>query len=123
MKTLVTILQILVRLCFVVLLGLGIAFWTGHGLSFIPLHMGVGYVLVLSLWSTSIIAAIARAPVGPVIAGFVWGLIVVWLGMQQMTLWPGPSHWIIQVTHLLVGMAAIGLNEGLARLTREKLSA
>jgi hypothetical protein len=122
MKTLVTILQMLVRLCFVVLLGLGIAFWTGHGLSLIPIHMGVGYVLVLSLWTTSIIAAIVRAPIGSVIAGFVWGLIVVWLGTQQMSLLPGPLHWLIQTAHLLVGMAAIGLNERLAQLALEKLS-
>jgi hypothetical protein len=42
----------LVRLCFVVLLVLGIAFWTGHGLSYIPLHMIVGIVLVVALWLT-----------------------------------------------------------------------
>ena len=56
MKTVITILQMLVRLCFVVLLVLGITFWTGRGLSLIPLHMGVGYLLVLSLWLTSMIA-------------------------------------------------------------------
>jgi hypothetical protein len=122
MNTVVTILQMLVRLCFVVLLVLGIAFWTGHGLSYIPLHMIVGIVLVVALWLTSIIAATVRAPVGLVIVGLIWGLIVIGLGMKQMTLLPGPSHWVIQVLHLLVGIGAIGLNERLAGLAKERLA-
>jgi hypothetical protein len=122
MNTVITILQMLVRLCFVVLLVLGITFWTGHGLSLIPLHMGVGYILVLSLWLTSIIAAIARAPIGLVIVGLIWGLIVVGLGIEQMTLLVGSSHWIVQVLHLLAGMVAIGLNERLASLAKQRLA-
>jgi len=122
MNTVVTIFQMLVRLCFVVLLVLGIAFWTGHGLSYIPLHMIVGIVLVVSLWFTSIIAATVRAPIGLVIVGLIWGLIVIGLGMKQMILMPGPYHWVIQVLHLLVGMGAIGLNERLAGFAREPLS-
>ena len=122
MKTVITILQMLVRLCFVVLLVLGITFWTGRGLSLIPLHMGVGYLLVLSLWLTSIIAATVRAPIGLVIVGLIWGLIVVAIGVMQMTLLPGSSHWVVQVTHLLVGMAAIALNERLAGFAKERLA-
>jgi hypothetical protein len=122
MKTVVTILQMLVRLCFLVLLVLGIMFWTGQGLSLIPLHMGVGYILVVSLWLTSIIAAIARAPIGLVIVGLIWGLIVVGLGIEQMTLLVGSSHWIVQVLHLLAGMVAIGLNERLASLAKQRLA-
>ena len=122
MKTVVTILQMLVRLCFVILLVLGILFWTGHSLSLIPLHMIVGIVLVVSLWLTSIIAAIARAPIGLVIVGLIWGLIVVALGIEQTTLLVGSSHWIVQVLHLLVGMGAIGLNERLASLAKRRLA-
>jgi hypothetical protein len=121
MNTVITILQMLVRLCFVVLLVLGIAFWTGHGLKYIPLHMIVGIALVVSLWLTSIIAATVRAPVGLVIAGLVWGVIVVGLGIKQMELLPGSAHWIIQMLHLLVGMGAIGLNERLASLAKQRL--
>ena len=122
MKAMVTILQMLVRLCFVVLIVLGIAFWTNHWLSLVPIHMGVGLLLVLSLGLTSIIAAVARAPVGLVIAGLVWGAIVIALGMNQTSLLAGSSHWVVQVTHLLVGMAAIALNERLAMLTKERLA-
>jgi hypothetical protein len=117
MKTTITVVLILVRLCFLVLLVLGIVFWTGHGLSLIPLHMIVGIVLVLGLWVTSLLAAVARAPLGLALTGLLWGVITIAFGMKQMTLLPGPSHWIIQVVHLLVGMGAIALNERLARLT------
>ena len=121
MRTSITIVQMLVRLCFVVLLVLGIAFWTRHGLSLIPLHMIVGIVLVLGLWLTSLLAAVARAPLGLALTGLIWGVVVIALGMKQMTLLPGPSHWIVQVIHLLVGIGAIALNERLARLTKGAL--
>ena len=122
MKTTITVIAILVRLCFVALLILGLGFWSGHWFALIPLHISVGIALVLGLWLTSILAAVARVPVSIVIGGLVWGVLVLAFGMKQMTLAPGPSHWMIQVLHLLVGMAAIGLNERLARLTLAQLS-
>lgn len=114
MKAAIRVLQILVRLCFLVLIVLGIMFWTGHALNLIQLHMTLGIVLVLALWLTSILAAVARAPLGMVAAGLIWGVIVLVLGMTQMRLLPGSMHWIVQVTHLLIGMGAIGLNERLS---------
>ena len=111
----------LVRLCFVVLLVLGIIFWTGHGLSLIPTHMTIGIILVVSLWLTAILAAIARAPMGLVIAGLLWGALTIWLGASQMSLLPGGAHWIIQVLHLLVGMGAVGINERLGAAANARL--
>jgi len=122
MRTVIIILQMLVRLCFLVLLGLGIAFWTGHALSLIPAHMIVGIVLVASLWITSIIGAVARAPLGLVATGLLWGVITAAFGMTQMSLLPGSAHWVIQVAHLLVGMGAIGLNERISRSVLERFS-
>jgi hypothetical protein len=43
-----------------------------------------------------------------------WGLVVPILGLSQDGLLPGPAHWVIQVLHLLVGLAAIGLAEALS---------
>jgi hypothetical protein len=111
MNTAINLLRWLVRLCFIVLLILGITFWTGHGLSLIPVHMTIGIVLVVSLWLTSIIGAFARVPLGLVALGLVWGAITIWLGATQMSLLPGSAHWVIQVLHLLVGMGAVGINE------------
>jgi hypothetical protein len=124
MRTAVTAIQMIVRLCFLILLILGILFWTGHALNLIQVHMTVGIILVLGLWITSIIAAITRAaPAGMVAAGLIWGFVVIALGMSQFNMLPGPTHWIVQVTHLLVGMAAIALNERLATRTLQQLPA
>ena len=119
MKSTVTALRMLIRLCGVLLIILGILFWTGNALSLIPVHMLIGVILVLSLWALALIAARAGAPTGPVAAAFIWGLIVPILGATQQSLLPGPAHWIIQVLHLLVGIAAIGMAEGLGRRIRE----
>src|SRR6516225_6277121 len=103
MRTVTVAAQILVRLCFLILIVLGIGSWTGHWIALIPVHMATGIVLVLGLWSTSILAAVARAPIALVVGGLLWGVVVIALGMKQMVLMPGSNHWVIQVLHLLVG--------------------
>jgi len=106
---------------FLIQVVLGISFWTGHAFSLIGAHMLLGAAIVICLWISSILAAIARAPAGIVAAGFVWGAIVVGLGLTQADLVPGAAHWTIQVLHLLVGFGAIGLNERLNRLTQAQM--
>ena len=50
---------------------------------------------------------------------FVWGLVVVILGLTQTQILPGNLHWLIEVLHLVLGLGAIGLGEGLsARIKR-----
>jgi hypothetical protein len=114
MKIATTVLQMLVRLSGLTLIVLGVLFWTGHALTLIPVHMLVGFVLVLSLWALAVLAA--RAGVHPafVALAIVWGLIVPILGLTQQRLLPGEAHWVIQVLHLLVGLGAIGQAERLA---------
>ena len=114
MKIAITVLQMLVRLSALTLIVLGVLFWTGHALTLIPVHMLVGFVLVLSLWALAVLAA--RAGVHPafVALAIVWGLIVPILGLTQQRLLPGEAHWVIQVLHLLVGLGAISQAEGLA---------
>ena len=34
--------------------------------------------------------------------------------MSQTRLLPGDAHWVIQVLHLLIGIGAMGLGQGLA---------
>ncbi|MBV8222738.1 MAG: hypothetical protein JO293_05215 [Candidatus Eremiobacteraeota bacterium] len=120
MNTAITILRMLVRLCFAALLVLGIVFWTGHGLSLIPAHMIVGIILVVSLWLTSILAAVARAPLGFVALGLLWGALTIWFGVNQMSFLPGSAHWVVQVAHLLIGMVAAGLNERIGALAQTR---
>ena len=114
MKTATTIIQVLIRLLGLIMIVLGLLFWTGNALTLIPVHMLLGMTLVLLLWTQAVLAARAGAGASLVALGLVWGLVVVALGMMQNRLLPGEFHWVIKVLHLLVGIAALGLAERLA---------
>src|SRR5262245_14833619 len=114
MKTTASIAQILVRVAGLTQIVLGVLFWTGNALTLIPIHMLVGSVLVLLLWILAGVGLWAGVSRGRVALAIVWGVVVVALGMTQNELLPGSAHWVIQVLHLLVGLAAIGMAEGLA---------
>jgi len=113
-RTATTIVRTLIRLTGLVQIVLGVLFWTGNARGLIPLHMLVGFVLVLSLWVMAALAARAGVQPGLVALAAVWGLVVPVLGLAQDRLLPGSAHWLIQVLHLLVGLAAIGQGEALA---------
>ena len=115
MRIATTVIQMLIRLLGLIMIVLGLLFWTGNALNFIGLHMLLGIVLVLLLWAQAILAARSGASLGLVALAIAWGLIVVALGMTQNRLLPGDAHWVIKVLHLLVGISAIGIAERLAR--------
>lgn len=119
MKTAATVIQWLVRVLGLVMVTLGLLFWTGNALTLIPVHMLVGLVLVLSLWALALLAALSRVSPGLVALAVLWGFLVPTLGMTQDSLLPGGAHWVVQVVHLLVGLAAIGQAEGLATRIRQ----
>src|SRR3954454_20241702 len=97
MSTALRALQMIIRLDALLLLVLGVLFWTGNALTLIPLHMLLGLLLVVLLWAMAGLAATRHAPIGMVAGAVVWGLIVLWLGLTQDSLLPGSMHWIIQV--------------------------
>jgi hypothetical protein len=124
MRTTATVAQMLVRACGVVLIVLGILFWTGNTLTLVPVHVLLGLVLVLSLWVLAFVGLRSGAPVGQVVVAFLWGLLVPVLGLSQGSLLVGGAHWVIQVLHLAVGVGAIGLAESLgARIKRAPAAA
>ena len=114
MRTATTIIQMLVRGLGLIMIVLGLLFWTGNALNLIGLHMLLGMILVLFLWALAIMAARSGISLGLVALGLAWGLIVVSLGMTQNRLLPGDAHWVIKVLHLLVGIVALGIAERLA---------
>ena len=119
MKIATTIAHTLLRITALIQIVLGLLFWTGNALSLIPIHVLSGFILVLSLWVLAVLAALAGVNCGFVALAIVWGFIVPILGIAQTQLLPGPAHWLIEVLHLLVGLAAIGQGEGLARRIRQ----
>src|SRR5690349_8857406 len=114
MRTAVNVARWLVRMLGSVLIVLGLLFWFGNALSLIPVHMLLGLLLVLTLWTLAVLAVRARVQPGFVVLGIVWGAVVPILGLTQDQLLPGPMHGIIRVLHLLLGLGAIGVAEMLA---------
>ncbi|HEX5115338.1 MAG TPA: hypothetical protein VFW65_09095 [Pseudonocardiaceae bacterium] len=93
---------------------LGALFWSGIALNLVPVHATIGTILVLALWTLAYFAARAGAPKGLVILTVVWGLVLPVFGTLQGGILHGPLHWIIQVVHLLLGLAALALSKILA---------
>ncbi len=121
MKALVLGVQWLIRLLAVVQVTLGVLFWTGNAYQLLQVHTLSGMALVLALWIQAAIAARAGIGFGLPAVAFVWGIVVIALGMTQATLLPGDLHWLIKVIHLLVGLAAVGQAESLAVRTLRRL--
>jgi hypothetical protein len=111
--------QIVVRVTFLVQIVLGIGFWTGHLDSLVPLHIWSGILLVLGLWVLAVLAVRAGAPLGQVIAAGVWGAVVIVVGLTHDSILTGGWHWVIQVVHLLLGLGAVGMAEGLGRRIKQ----
>ena len=113
----------LVRVTGIIQLVVGLLFWTGNALSLIPLHMLLGVLLVLSLWLLAAVSAQVGVPIGMAAGAAVIGLITLILGLIQDSLVPGSTHWVIQVLHLVVGIAAVGSGEMIGgRLRRQRLA-
>jgi hypothetical protein len=104
----------ILRVTVLLALILGILFWTGNALSLVLVHMALGILAVLSLWTLGGAIASTKGGIGLAIGAFVWGLLLAALGLTQGTLLAGSTHWVIQVLHLLLGLGAIGLGEMIA---------
>jgi hypothetical protein len=105
----------LLSLLGLVLVILGVLFWTGRALSLLPLHMLLGALFVVCLWLLAALALLAHARRGLAFLALLWSLIVPALGVAQLRLLPGSLHWFIQAVHLAVGLIALGLGHVLAR--------
>ena len=64
MKTATTIVHMTLRVSGLLLILLGLAIWTGRADPVIPVHMFLGFVLVLSLWTLAFFAARAGVASG-----------------------------------------------------------
>jgi hypothetical protein len=111
------------RLAALLALILGVLFW----INVIPgtedlrnpwtsVHMLLGIIVTLCLLILGSLMITTRGGnVGLGAGAIVLGILVVALGLSQTSLLISPSvHWIIQVIHLLFGIAAIGLGEMIA---------
>ena len=120
MKTTTTVVQMAIRLCSLILIVLGALFWTGRALNLLSTHILVGTIFVLALWTLAYLGIGVNTRLAGVVAFL--GVVVLVLGMVQNRLLVGDVHWVIQVLHLLVGLAAVGFAESLAaRIKRARM--
>ena len=112
------------RISAILALILGLLNWFGIN-ALVNIHMLLGIIVTLSLWvlGGAFFSTKGGSSLGSI--AIVWGLVVLALGLFQKRLLPGASvHWIVQVLHLLVGLAAIGIGEAIgARYKRQNLPA
>ncbi len=100
----------------------GSLFWMGLPLNLMTLHMLLGFLAVAALWTIGLAQAIANGG-SWVIAGcaVLVGMLTVILGFYQSSLMIGALHWIIELTHLILGILTIGLGHmGAARYRRSR---
>jgi len=107
------ILLVFMRAAMAVQVILGIGFWTGHWVNLVNVHMAIGSLFVVALWVITGIGAAHGRPGRLVAFGFVWGVVVLALGMTQQGILVGSLHWIVRVLHLVVGIAAMPIAERL----------
>lgn len=111
----VLVTQIVARVIAVAQVALGIVVWTGHGDSLITVHIAVGLLLVVDLWAAVVLGLRSGAPTGLAVLAIAWSLGMPIFGLVQASLLTGDIHVAVQVLHLVVGLAAVGLVEALAR--------
>ncbi len=109
----VTITQWVLRVSALIALILGIIFWTGNTPdALVNVHMLLGILVTLSLWVLGFLFGTAKGGNwGLASVAFIWGLLVVFVGLSQQSWLVGSAHWVIQVLHLLIGLLAIGIGE------------
>jgi hypothetical protein len=102
----------------------GLLFWTGVALNLVSLHMLLGLLAVGALWAIGVAQAFAKGGSWKIAASALFiGVLTVALGLYQSSLLIGAWHWIIDVTHLLLGVFTIGLGHMGAARYRKAMSA
>lgn len=118
MRPLVLVLQMVIRVLWIVQIVLGILFWTGHLLNLVSLHESLGTLIALFLLILSIVG-LARGRAGALgVLGIIEAILLPVVGLGQLSV-PAGGQLVAEIVHLLVGIAAIILAEMIgARLRR-----
>lgn len=120
MRPLVLVLQMIIRVLWLVNIVLGILFATGNLDQLVMLHETFGLLIAICLAILSILAMVRVRAVGLGVGGIVVAILLPVVGMGQVdVLAGGGGHVVAEIVHVLVAIAAIALAEMLgARLRR-----
>ncbi len=118
-KTATTILVMTARLCGLIALGLGAAYWLQYEVP-LHIHMAFGGLVVVALWGLAL--QIRRQSAWLALAAGLWGVFVPVLGILQLilpvALQMEEAQGVLRGLHVLVGLATIGFAEILAKRLR-----
>lgn len=105
----VRIANMVLRLLFLIQLILGVLFWLHKADQFVGLHMLLGLLFVVDVWFLGVMQGLrANGSIGLTVGTFIVGLLLAIIGLVQGAGYlPG---WI-QVLHVLLALAAMGLGE------------
>lgn len=117
MTKLVTVLQMIARLLGALQIFLGVAIWVGFR-AVVAAHAILGSLFVLDAWIIGVIALFALPRRTLPLLMLLLGGAVLWFGVAQTSLLAGPTHWAVQVLHLLLGLALLGLTESVGKAVR-----
>ena len=114
---LVRVTTMVLRISALLALILGILLWV-HVLpdSSAPIHMLLGIIVVLALIILGVAFGTSKGGNWGLAGGaIVLAIIVAGFGGSQRAILPAHNiHWMIQVIHLILGLAAIGMGEAIA---------
>jgi len=103
------ILLALLRLLGTMQIALGLAFWLGYAITWIPIHMAVGVAFVLVLWTIGFAGAYQTRNLSLAVGAFGWGILTAAIGAPQQRVLIGDLHWIVRVVHLIVSVVGLPL--------------
>ena len=109
-----TIASWVVRLGGLVMIVLGLLFWSGNALTLKNEHELLGVLVVLALWTLAFVALRRGVNVGLVVGGLLLGVVVIAFGMSQTSLMNRATRAVVEtikVVHLALGLALISLGE------------
>lgn len=120
MKHAIVVSSWIVRICGAVQLVLGALIWFAPSRNYVPLHMLSGMLLVLALLTLAVLALRANGQRAMAVFTILWSVALPAFGVRHATILIGPTHWIIRLTHLVMGMIAIALGQRLAKHLRQR---
>jgi hypothetical protein len=104
------------RILFALNLVLGLLFWFDiAGGGWVLVHMLIGILFVAAIWLLGLAQGLTKGgSLGLVFGTFIVGVIIALFGLIQGGLMTTTAHWVIQVIHLLLALAGVGIGEAAA---------
>lgn len=114
MKMLIKINLMLLRVLVLVLLVMGVMVWMGH-VNLVQGHIGLGFLFALLVLLQGLLGGLAGAGWGLAGWSVVWAVLLPVIGLGQRAVMLGGAHWVVQLVHLLFGLAAMPIVERIGK--------